>query len=174
MRLFEPFWRTIAISVIKDLQSRPQMAQKLCDILNIPITELLRLTQRYTIPYLVLMRKKDVLKRVAEANGHSCSVASLCLRPEHLGRILAYLLLQKCQDPATMINSVIASISPDLSDFNLEDCVKGLATTISIELLIFAAEAGEAKASMVSQYLKSSIKILTSQVIFCILFCGWC
>ena len=34
--LFKPFWTTIAYSVVRDLHSRPQKAQQLCDLLQPP------------------------------------------------------------------------------------------------------------------------------------------
>lgn len=151
MRLFEPYWRTIAVTVVKDLQSRPQIAQRVCELLGLirGVPDLLALTKSHTIPYLVLTKKRDILQRIADTDDGNHSIKSICGAADHLASIIACLLMQPSPDPEAMIRSLLCEASPDFADFHLMEIVKAYPTLITFELLKFAGEGDDTKTACV-------------------------
>ncbi|MCJ1477208.1 serine/threonine-protein kinase M1 [Lambiella insularis] len=151
MRLFEPYWRTIAVVIVKDLQSRPQIAQRVCDLLGIIIPQFLQLTQFYTIPYLVGTRRKDILQRIANACGPEHTVKSLCMGHAQLAAILSFLLLQPSTDQENLIMSLLKDASPDFKDADIIEIMKSEPMLTAFELLKVAGEEEEGKSARVHQ-----------------------
>ena len=135
LRLLEPYWRTIAISIVKDMHKRPQVVQLVSDLLGIGVTDFLRITQFYTIPYLILTKKRDLLQRIADSNGPDCTIVSLCMEREQFAAILAYLLVQPAQDPEHLVISLLSEASPDFAKSNLTELLKADPTQLAYELL---------------------------------------
>ena len=148
-RIFEPYWRTIAVTVVKDLQTRPQIAQLVCDLLNLSVPQFLQQTQFFTIPYLALTKKREVLQRVAESCGPEHSVKSLCMGHDQLAAILSYLLLQPWEDMENMVMSLLCHASPEFKDVNLEELIKSAPMLTGFELLKVAGEEEEGKTARV-------------------------
>ena len=121
--LFKPFWSSIAVSVVQDLQTRPQKAQQLCDLLDIEVNHWLMQTEQDTIPTLILTKKKAILQRIALAHGSGTTVQDICLQPRtNLAAILALLLSQPTADAEeSAINCLTDATSEfegkDISDF---------------------------------------------------------
>ena len=143
MRLFEPYWRTVAVAVVKDLNKRPQICQLLSDLLGVSVPGFLKRTQFHTIPYLILNRNRVVLQRVVEANGASASVASICLEPAQLSAVLACLLAQPSPDPRTMILALLSDASPDFSKVGISELLRAEPLGIAFELLRIAGDHGQ-------------------------------
>ncbi|KAH2932960.1 hypothetical protein KXW45_005312 [Aspergillus fumigatus] len=108
--LFRPFWRTLSITVVKNFQSRPHMAEQLCDLLGMNVDDFLRLTEVHILPYLVLTRKRDVITRVGAAYKHIKTPFDICSEKNNLAAILAFLMSQPWSDPEGMIMSVLSDI----------------------------------------------------------------
>ncbi|KIN07972.1 hypothetical protein OIDMADRAFT_111112 [Oidiodendron maius Zn] len=66
-RMFNPFWDTVAVNAVKDLLGRPQISQLMSDLLEMSVPDFLVLTQSYTLPWLVMHKKTDVIKRISQA-----------------------------------------------------------------------------------------------------------
>ena len=154
LRLLEPYWRTIAVTVVKDLNKRPQMCQSLCDLLGTDVPGFLRLTQFHTIPYLILTRNKTALQRIAEANEAGLSITRICLEPIQIANILSYLLAQQLPDPTTTIPSLFSEVSPDFSETTLPDLLRLEPSRIASELLKGAGDQGDSSRSCARQALK--------------------
>ena len=150
MRLFDPYWRTVATTVVKDLHARPQIIQRICELLNIKVPEFLILTQTYTIPYLISAKKWPVLQRIADARSPEYSIWSLCTEPANMAAILAYLLLQPSTDVEHMVMASLYEASPDFKKFDLEKAINSVPIPIACELLKVAGEEDEEKKSRVS------------------------
>lgn len=150
MRLFTPYWRTIAITVVKDLQTRPQIAQQLSDLLVMSVPEFLVLTQTFTIPYLILTKRRDILQRIAQARGGDCSLWTLCTDTTNMAATLAYLLIQPSTDIERMIIALLTEITPEFSNVDLAELAKAEPITIATELLKTAAEDDEVTRPKVS------------------------
>ena len=162
MRLFEPYWRTIAVVIVKDLQSRPQIVQRVCDLLNITVAQFLQITRFYTIPYLIATKKRDILQRIVAACGPENSIKSLCMGHAQLAAILAYLLLQPSNDQETMIMSHLKEASPDFKDADIIELMKSEPMLTAFELLKVAGEEEEGRSARVSALYFCHITLISS------------
>ncbi len=158
MRLFKPYWRSIAITVIKELQNRPQIAQQLSDLLGITVQEFLVLTKSFTLPYLILVRRQDVLRRIAQAHGVDMSVWSICVEPVNMAAILAYLLVQTSTDAERMVPALLRETSVQFKD-DLADLLKMEPILTAFELLKMAADDDEIRKPKVSVVESLSLEI---------------
>ncbi|KAI4194332.1 MAG: hypothetical protein LQ350_007823 [Teloschistes chrysophthalmus] len=140
--LVSPYWRTLAPTVVQDLQRRPQIAQYLSDLLSMTVSELLRLTQSYTLPYLVLTKQQDILQRVADACGSS--IKDVCMDHTNMSSILAYIILRTTSEAEFTIMTAFEVISSDFANVNCSELVKTEPVLIASELLKAAGDAGEA------------------------------
>ncbi|KAI4208635.1 MAG: hypothetical protein LQ348_000112 [Seirophora lacunosa] len=140
LRLLAPYWRTVAPTVVQDLQSRPQVAQHLSDLVSLTVSELLRLTQIHTLPYLVLTRRSDILQRVAKACGRS--IQELCLEKSYtnMSAILAYIMMRSSSETEATIMAALQAISSDFVHVDCSDLVKAEPMLIASELLKAAGD----------------------------------
>ena len=133
MRLFAPYWRTIATAVVNDLMRRPQVVQQMADLLAVTVADLLVFTQAYTIPYLVLTKKRDILQRIADSAGRSTK--QLCMDHSNLAATLACILLQESDDMEGLIIALFSSISPEFAKIHYTDLLKAEQPLTAAELL---------------------------------------
>lgn len=148
MRLFMPYWRTIAPSVVKDLLRRPQVAQHLSDLLSMRVSEFLCLTQVYTIPFLVLTKKRDILQKIADACG--CTIMPLCMDHNNMAAILSCILLQVSEDTENVIMALFNAASPDFSQIDHVELIRAEPILTASELLKAASEDNPGLKSRVS------------------------
>ncbi|KAL8809103.1 MAG: hypothetical protein Q9200_003724 [Gallowayella weberi] len=137
-RFLGPYWRTLAPMIVQDLQRRPQIAQHVSDLLSVTVSELLRLTQAYTLPYFVSTKQPDILQRIANACNRS--IKELCLEPVNMSAILAYMLLRSPSEAEVTIMTALQIVS---SEFNHVDCaelVRAEPVLIALELLKAASD----------------------------------
>ena len=146
-KLFAPYWRTVAVVVVQDLQRRPQIAQQVSDLLAMSVQDFLVLTQVHTIPYFVLRKKQDVLQRIADASKQSVMV--LCREHNHMAAILSNILLQSSSDVEGLMLSLLSSISHDFSNVDCAELLKSEPQATAAELLKFAGDYDEAKRPLV-------------------------
>ena len=154
MRLFEPYWRTVAVSAVKDLIKRPQICQSLSDLLGITVSMFLKRTQFYTIPYLILTKNQDVLQRIVEANGPPATLASICLEPAQLAAVLACLMSQPSPDPKNTILNLLAGASPEFEQVSITELLRAEPMGIAFELLKLAGEHEESSRTRARQALQ--------------------
>ncbi|KAK4219053.1 hypothetical protein QBC37DRAFT_469608 [Rhypophila decipiens] len=147
-RLFEPFWSSLAFSVIKDLVTSPQTTKTIAELLQISVPNLLRLLQKDALPWLVLTKKKDVVQKIAEARGETETWAP-CLEPANLPAILALLLIQEAPDMAKYAMSTLRNISSHFDSFELVELLGTDPLKIALELFKAGSEADEARKSRV-------------------------
>lgn len=139
--LIRPYYRSIAIEVVKDLVTKPQKAQQLVDFLRMSVPQFLVLTQRDTIPFLVLTKKRDILQRIAAARSPPTSVDHLCLQPSaNLAAILALLLVQPTNDVEASAIETLTEIAPAFANSDLTGLLKLDPVQISCELLKAAGD----------------------------------
>jgi hypothetical protein len=142
--IFRPFWKTIAISVTKDLQSRPQKAQKLADILGRSVDELLLHTQEDIVPFLVLRRHSDILERIANARGPDRSIRQLCMQPKIMTLVLASLLIQDPKRLESTIQGYLVQASAEFRRVSVSEMLRADVVPIACELLRMASDAQDA------------------------------
>ncbi|KAK2737122.1 serine/threonine-protein kinase M1 [Myotisia sp. PD_48] len=162
--LFRPFWRTLSVLVVKNLESRPQIADQLLELIGLDMNDFLRITAPHILPHLVLLRKKQLIERVAKIQGLKNDHEDLTtvsgfvkVRP-NLGVILALLLVQPFPDPEKAILSIFRELSVDLNGLSLEMLVRSESVQIMSELLRGLGESGEKNGSRfynAAQYIAS-------------------
>ena len=117
------------------------------DLLGIDVAAFLRLTQEFTVPYLVLTKRGDILQRIANA----CvppypSVGALCMSRGNMPTILAYLLLHTASSEwETVIMSLLREASTDFLTVDLADVINLESVLTVSELLKAAGEEEEGK-----------------------------
>lgn len=133
--LLRPFWRTIGVTALKDLLTRPQKAQQLCDLLGWTVNRLLTSTQAETVPYLVLCGKRDVLKRIAHARGNETTVWNICMQPRNLSAILSTLIAQNPTDVESFLALRLATASPEFENEDIANLLRVDKITVACEVL---------------------------------------
>lgn len=121
--------------VVKNIQSRPQMADQLCDMLGMEVDKFLKLTEVHVLPYLVLMRKSDIITRMGATYDEQQSAFKLCTEKNNLASILVLLLTQPSNDHDTMVMSILNEISPEFRVHDLAGWVRVEPILIACELL---------------------------------------
>ena len=147
-RLFSPFWGNIANEAVKNLLVKPQTSQLMADLLGISVSGFLLLTQSYSLPWLVLAKKGDVIQRIAEARKDANDWAVI-MAPSNMVPILALLLIQSVSDMEVFIMSLLRSISTKFKDKELEELIRIEPASQALHLLKAAGEADESKKSRV-------------------------
>ena len=147
MKLFAPYWSTVAVTVVQDLQRRPQIAQQLSDLLAVSVAEFLSMTQVYTVPFFVLTKKKDILQRIADASGQSIMV--LCREHNNLAAILSCILLRTSSDAEGLVMNLLNAVSPEFGNVDCAELLKSEPQATASELLRAAGESDELKRAKV-------------------------
>jgi serine/threonine-protein kinase ATR len=155
-KLFEPFWKNLAFFVVRDVVTKPQITRSVAELLQMKVSDLLCLLQRYALPYLVLTKKKDVVQKIAEARGEQ-DASSPIKDLANLPHILALLLTQETPDIENFTMTTLRQISTHFEHIEFLDLWRSEAgqwndaqfLTI-LELLKISAEADSARQSRVS------------------------
>lgn len=136
--------------MVKNLQSRPHIAEQLCDLLGMKVDDFLRLTETHVLPHLVLMRNRDMIARIGATYRKMKSPFDLCSEKDNLASILAFLLSQSSTDPEGMILSLLAHVDPAFQGRSLAAFVRTEPISIACELLKCLGDAREEEISRVS------------------------
>ena len=148
MRLFAPYWRTIAVAVVQDLHRRPQIAHQISDMLATSVADFLTLTQVHTVPFCVLTKRKDVLQRIADACGQS--IMALCREHNNLAAILSCILLRGSHNVESLVMTLLNAVSPEFSNVDCAELLKSEPQATASELLRVAGGNDEIRKSRVS------------------------
>ncbi|KKY18324.1 putative phosphatidylinositol 3and 4-kinase [Phaeomoniella chlamydospora] len=149
--MFRPYWRTVSVVIMRNLQSRPIIAENVCRLLGMNLEGLLMMTEEYTLPYLVLTRKSDIIRRIANAHGEDMTTYKLCTQERNLAAILAYLISQPSSDTEQLATRLLAEVSPEFRERELSVWIKLEPLLIACELLKNIVDAGEGRAAKAHQ-----------------------
>ncbi|KAI1337113.1 phosphatidyl inositol 3-kinase-like protein [Xylariaceae sp. FL0016] len=141
-QLFEPFWRYMAFSAVKDFSTRPKLTQLLAELMDMSVPQLLLYIQRDALPWLILAKRKDVIEQIAHFRNEN-EPWQPCLDIGNLGRILALLLTQESSDVEQQAMSLLRHISPHFDGFNLVELLQMEPLMTALELLKAAGDADE-------------------------------
>ncbi|KAJ4298728.1 serine/threonine-protein kinase M1 [Collariella sp. IMI 366227] len=158
-QLLQPFWASLAFSIVKDLISKPHMARLVADLLQLSVRDLLLMLQKHALPWLVLTKKREVIQKIAEARGEG-EIWQPCLDPANFPPILALLLVQEAPDIATHTMSLLGHVSTHMEGFELVDLLRADPLTISLELFKAGGEAGEMRRTRVRMALVTMATLL--------------
>ena len=157
MKLFAPYWRTIAVTVVRDIHRRPQIAQQISDLLAMSVSDFLSMTQVHTVPYFVLTKRQDVLQRIADACGQSIMV--LCREHNNLAAILSSVLLQTSSDVESLVMALLNAVSPEFGNVDCADLLKSEPQSTASELLRAAGEEDATKSQKVIRSLRIRVGV---------------
>jgi serine/threonine-protein kinase ATR len=146
--MFSPYWNTIAIETVKDIFVRPQTTQLMADLLGVSVTEFLLLTQTFTLPWLVLLGKSDVIKRISEARKDKEGWLA-CMETSNMVAILAFLLAQRSDDVENFVMSRFKAVSSQFKQVEFSDLMRVEPASQVFHLLKAAGEADDAKKARV-------------------------
>ncbi|THY55817.1 hypothetical protein D6C98_04012 [Aureobasidium pullulans] len=150
--LLKPFYRSIAVAVVQDLTTKPQKAQQLAEFLGMSVSHFLLLTQRDTVPFLVLTRKKDILQRIASARSAETNIQDMCLQPPaNLAAVISTLLFQPSSDVEGNATRCLAEVAPGFQSSDLGSLVRSNPVLIACEMLKAAGDEDESNASKAQQ-----------------------
>jgi serine/threonine-protein kinase ATR len=148
-QLFEPFWRSLAFSAVKDLGSRPKLTELIADLMEMSITDFILYVHRHAMPWLVLTGKQVVIERIAEARQEKEPWQPV-LDNANLGPILALLLIQDVPDIQSYIMTLLRHISPHFDGLDLVQLLQMDSLTTTLELLKAAGDADASRKAHVS------------------------
>lgn len=131
------------------MQARPQICRAISDLLQISVTDFLLLIQAHALPWLVLMKKKEVIQKIAEARGER-DIWIPILDPANAGSIIALLLIQDVGNIEKFVMSRLVEVSSHLETFTLVELVQSEVCSVALELFKAAGEADEARKPRVS------------------------
>nr|XP_036588838.1 protein kinase Rad3 (phosphatidylinositol 3) [Colletotrichum truncatum]KAF6800480.1 protein kinase Rad3 (phosphatidylinositol 3) [Colletotrichum truncatum] len=158
-RLFEPFWRNLAYFAVKDMVARPQISRSLAELMQISVNEFLLLIQSHAMPWLVLMKKKDVIQKIAEARGEK-DIWVPIIDGANAGGIYALLLVQEVPDIEEFVMSRLSEVSPHMKSSSFVELMQSEVVSIVLELLKAAGEADEARKTRIIDALTSMCTII--------------
>ncbi|KIW85501.1 hypothetical protein Z517_00892 [Fonsecaea pedrosoi CBS 271.37] len=161
--LFRPFWRTLGVVFAKSLMSRSNIAHQLSDLLGMDITSLMGHTAEFALPYLVLHKAKDVIRKFADASGQSTTLFDLCTQRQNLIAILSFLLVQPFPEAEQSIISILSAVSEDFGKTDLADWVALDPIHITCELLKAIGDSGQGKSSRIYQALQLLAQLVARQ-----------
>ncbi|KAI5284884.1 serine/threonine-protein kinase M1, partial [Ascosphaera aggregata] len=148
--LFKPFWRTISILAIVNMDKRPKILSQLCELTMMSLEAFLRSSQEYIIPYLVSMKKYDIIEMIDPERRLSCM--DICKQESNLTSLLAFLLTQPSGNYDTLVTSTFTDMSPDTDSHTLNEWVSIQGIEVTCELL---RELGESTQENRPTYLRA-------------------
>ncbi|KAK5957292.1 serine/threonine-protein kinase M1 [Knufia fluminis] len=152
--LLRPFWRTISVVVVKNMTSRPVVAQQLCDLCGMHLAGLLQVIEENALPYLVLHGEKDLIHKIASSSSSPMNAFEVCVKPSNLPKILATLLAQGYADPEDTIMRMLMQVSNDFREQDLSGWLGLNLSSVACEILKAIKDAGHSKESRVLQGLQ--------------------
>jgi serine/threonine-protein kinase ATR len=146
-KLFAPFWRSLALKVVKDVKERPYITHTIADLLQIPAQDLLKQVQSHALPWLVLQGKKDVIQKIAEARGEA-DLHSVILDPANIGPILGFLMMQTIDKVDDFALSKLTAISNHFDDEPISELLRSALAGAALEIFKMAAEGDDTRKQM--------------------------
>ncbi|PYH47273.1 protein kinase MEC1 [Aspergillus saccharolyticus JOP 1030-1] len=133
--LFRPFWRTLSVTVVKNFQSRPYMAEQLCDLLGMKVDDFLRLTEVHVLPYLVLTQKREIIARMGATYKETRTPFDICSEKNNLAAVLAFLLSQPSPNPEDSIMSTLSMVDSAFAGRTLAELLRIEPILIACDIL---------------------------------------
>ncbi len=94
----------------------------MAELLGISVSEFLILTQSYTVPWLVLTKRVDIIRRISEAR-QDAEDWLVCMEWSNLVPILALLHVQDVTDIETFTMSLLKHVSVRFKEFDYSDLI---------------------------------------------------
>lgn len=131
LELMSPFWPTISVSVAKRHTSHFQFMENFADLLNIYPNDFFSQTHRYTVPFMVLTRRKVVLEKIAMALGWQ--IEKLLIHD--ISKIVAVLLVHESSDIGAFVMQSLIEVHQPFKNVNLQQIINTNRLDIAFEVL---------------------------------------
>ncbi|RPA97874.1 hypothetical protein L873DRAFT_1828879 [Choiromyces venosus 120613-1] len=149
-KMFLPFWSSISVGVVKQLQSKPQIAQLVSEVAGMELADFLKITQSYTVPYLILWKRPELVERVAQA----CKINVVSLALANMAQILALLLTQEADNVEVFTLHLLAHATGQFKNISLGEVVRPEAMSLATDLLKAAVDADEGRKTRIFDALR--------------------
>lgn len=147
-RLLEPYWRSLAYLITKDMIRKPQRSRAVAELLQLSVNELLLLIQTHALPWLVLYKRRDVIQKIAEARQEK-EIWRPLMDSMNLAATISLLLVQDAEDVEEFTKSRLAEISPHFQEQPMPELLQSEPVLIIMELLKAAGDGDESRKSQV-------------------------
>ena len=146
-QMFSPFWSSISIKVVEQMRSRPQILQRLSEILDIRDSVFLDRTQNFTVPMLVLGQHRDVVEQMSQ----KMVVPVWEMLKENMPFVLAVLFTQEGSRVKLGIEFLIDLMAVNIANeknkptIDTKSLIFSCRTPLTVELLKMLAREGDVK-----------------------------
>jgi serine/threonine-protein kinase ATR len=130
-QLCTPFWPTISVLVVKQMEEKKSLLARFSELLEITVSDFLYRTLPFTVPYLVLSRRYDLVSTIASACGSTAKRVYL----EHVPVILAVLLTQNVDHPGDFAEERWLEADVSFSRVSFPDVVGSNMVGLTFEIL---------------------------------------
>jgi serine/threonine-protein kinase ATR len=100
------------------------------------------MTQTHTLPWMVMMKRQDIIQRISHARGDDDPMKT-CLDNANLAAILSILLIQQVPDLESYTMQLFRGISSHFNNLELVDLLKMEPIMLAFELLKAGGEADD-------------------------------
>jgi cell cycle checkpoint protein MEC1 len=107
---------SLSLTIVQKLTTKPAMAQRISDLVGVPINQILWRYQSYTVPYLLTYYKKDLIAEIA-ATREGKSKLELLLANK--AKIFAFLLISLPDPSESKIHGILSNVCPEISKTSL-------------------------------------------------------
>ena len=156
-QMFSPFWPSISVKIVEQMRSRPQILQRLSEILDIRDSVFLNRTQSFTVPILVLKQYRDVLEQMSQKMG----VPVWEMLKENMAFVLAALFTQEFSRTKPGIDFLIDLMSANKANektkptIDTRSLIFSCRTPLTAELLKMLASESDVKRERVFHALQT-------------------
>lgn len=146
LELMSPFWPTIGVSVVKRHISHPQILSRLTELLEITASDFFSETHKYTVPYMVLTRRKEVLEKIAA----SLNWSILKLLLENISKTVAVLLMHESSNMGSFVMQSLIEVHESMKNLDLPLIINPNRLEIAFEVLKLHDPEDEGKSQRIS------------------------
>ena len=127
----------MSVAIVKQLKSKPQILRLVCELISMDIDGFLRATIPFTLPYMILSKRHDVIERlrIAADPDQKDNVTVSSLIADHCAAILGVILIQDMADLEAETLQLLREVCENLSAITLEELVRSEPIPLASEIL---------------------------------------
>lgn len=134
-QLLSPIMPTLSLMVAKQLLTRPNMGQRIAELVGLSVSTILARTETQTVPYLLTYYKTDLIGEISKATGKK----KLELVLDNRAKIFAVLLTSIVDISEGKLHSILSNVCPEFKTLALADLIVLIPTVWEI-LKMYSAE----------------------------------
>lgn len=134
-QLLSPVMPTLSLMIAKQLLTRPNMGQRIAELVGLSVSTILARTETQTVPYLLTYYKTDLIGEISKATGKK----KLELVLDNRAKIFAVLLTSIVDVSEGKLHSILSNVCPEFKTLALADLIVLIPTVWEI-LKMYSAE----------------------------------